>query len=87
MFHEKHHGGDYCTVLYIVLWQTCDKMCQRLSGASDSPTLGDSLAQTTLKSQRLSGANSYKKNSVKHYDGITYCNNLQIVTEYQNLML
>ena len=61
MFHEKHHGGDYCTVLYIVLWQTCDKMCQRLSGASDSPTLSDSLAQTTLKSQRLSGANSYKK--------------------------
>lgn len=32
-----------------------------LMNNSDSPTLSDSLAQTTLKSQRLSGANSYKK--------------------------
>ena len=37
-----------------------------------SATLSDSLAQTTLKSQRLSGANSYKKMfHVKHHGGIT----------------
>lgn len=48
-----------------------------LMNNSDSPTLSDSLAQTTLKSQRLSGANSYIKFYVKHYDGITYCNNIE----------
>ena len=41
-----------------------------------SATLSDSQAQTTLKSQRLSGANSYIKIRVKQYDGITYCNNV-----------
>ena len=32
-----------------------------LMNNSDSPTVSDSLAQATLKSQRLSGANSYIK--------------------------
>ena len=35
MFHVKHHGGDCCVILYIILCQFCDKTCQRLSGASD----------------------------------------------------
>ena len=47
-----------------------------LMNNSDSPTVSDSPAQATLKSQRLSGANSYIKFYVKHYDGITYCNNI-----------
>ena len=64
MFHVKHHGGDCCAILYIMLCQFCDKC------------VSDSLAQTTLKSQRLSGANSYIKFYAKHYDGITYCNNI-----------
>lgn len=49
MFHVKHHGGDYCAVLYIILWQTCDKMCQRLSGANDFKKDSDSLAQIHIK--------------------------------------
>ena len=52
MFHVKHHGGDCCAILYIILCQFCDNMCQRLSGANDSPTLW-----------RLSNANDFKKAS------------------------
>ena len=48
MFHVKHHGGDCCVILYIILWQFCDNMCQRLSGASDPPTLSDSPTPATL---------------------------------------
>lgn len=51
-------------VLFCILY--CGKLVTKC--------VSDSLAQTTLKSQRLSGANSYKKMfPVKHYDGITYC--------------
>ena len=49
--------------------------CMLYCGNFVTKCVSDSLAQTTLKSQRLSGANSYKKFYEKHYDGITYCNN------------
>ena len=71
MFHEEHHGGYCCVILYIVLWQFCDKMCQRLSGASDSPTLSDSLAQTTLKVSDSLAQIHIKMFHVKHHGGIT----------------
>ena len=75
MFHEKHHGGDCCAVLYIILWQFCDNMCQRLSGASDFKKISDSLAQIHIK------------NSVKNYAVLHIVIILKRVTEYQSLML
>lgn len=55
--------------------ETVVLFCILYCGTIVTECVSDSLAQTTLKSQRLSGANSYKKIRVKHYDGITYRNN------------
>ena len=56
--------------------ETVVLFCISYCGNFVTKRVSDSLAQTTLKSQRLSGANSYIKFYVKHYDGITYCNNI-----------
>lgn len=56
--------------------ETIVLFCILYCGKPVTKCASDSLAQTTLKSQRLSGANSYIKFYVKHYDGITYCNNV-----------
>lgn len=67
--------------------ETVVLFCILYCGNFVTKCVSDSLAQTTLKSQRLSGANSYKKIVLNIMTVLHTVIILQIVTEYQSLML
>ena len=67
--------------------ETVALFCILYCGNFVTKRVSDSLAQTTLKSQRLSGANSYKKIVLNIMTVLHTVIILQIVTEYKSLML